>query len=383
MSTVKPRRVKANDLQKAGGLAPFVTSLIKSVESGKDMDARATSAMLLHALTEQASLDDDVKGSKDKRENSSFILESGAIEPLVSLVASGSSSGQLYALSTLSNLANGRAETQKRIFDAGGVPKIAACLRGGDAPTQAAAAAAMASVSQLAETRVAWVKANTIPTLVSLLTPNHSVQLQVHAVESLANISRDNHDGQVAMMRAGAVKLLIALLDGGKSQEAAALCLQRLAEHSSTNRDEITELGGARKLIALLGVVNVDVQAHAAGALAALASGEGRTEQQDLIAKTGGIRPLLALVEGTKVQPQVEGTKALAMLARNNPENQEAIVACASYTPSQSLPQAPVHHPACTTPKPRPYPTECLTRVCVARVVQVRRAHPPAAHYRP
>ena len=62
------------------------------------------------------------------------------VGPLVALLASGTSEAKAFALWTLAALADGKAAPQGAILEAGGVPKIASCLRGGDAPMQAAAA---------------------------------------------------------------------------------------------------------------------------------------------------------------------------------------------------------------------------------------------------
>jgi hypothetical protein len=285
---VKPRRVNARDLQRAGGFEPLVEQLVADCGSSS-MDQRELSAMLLRSLTEQASLDEaNEKKGFARRENGDVIVDAqrGAwAASLVSLVADGLPSGQQYALGALANLVLNRPERQQAVLDAGGVRSIATCLRMGDAPTQAAAAAATASVSQLQATQAPFFDAGVVPTLVSLLHAQSAVVLQVHAAQALANLARNHPPTQHAMGVAGAVSSLVALLEGGKAQETAALCLQRLAEHSAANRAEITNLEGARKLIALLGAVNEGVQAHAAGALAALAHGVGRTDEQDLIAK--------------------------------------------------------------------------------------------------
>ena len=77
-------------------------SLVESVRSGRDMDARTTSAMLLRSLTEQAPMD------KEFPDNVDVILQHRAVEPLVALVGAGTSQAQLFALDTLAHLCAGR-----------------------------------------------------------------------------------------------------------------------------------------------------------------------------------------------------------------------------------------------------------------------------------
>ena len=318
---IKPRRVTDKDLKKAGGVEPFIRQLVKDVASGS-MEVREQAAMLIKSLTEQGPLATAVEGGKLK-DNGALVAEAGGIAPLVELAGSGTAEAKGFSLTALAHLADGHPEHQRAIVDDGGVSKIAACLKNGDAPTQGAAAAAMASVSQLKSSEAAFVAAGTIGRLVHLL-EGGAVHLQVYAASSLANLARDA-SGQNAIGKAGAVAPLVALLESGKAQEAASLCLERLALDHEPNQAIITEFGGPKKLVALLDVVSVETQAHAAGALAALASGDS-TYEQDVIAKVGGIRPLLALVESRHASAQRSAVHALAMLARNNRANQDAIV---------------------------------------------------------
>jgi hypothetical protein len=77
----------------------------------------------------------------------------------------------------------------------------------------------------------------------------------------------------------------------GKAQEAASHALERLAEGNEEIQAEINAKGGIPRLVALLGVVNIDTQAHAAGALAAIASGDNTDEQ---VSSSGAMGPLIA-----------------------------------------------------------------------------------------
>ena len=86
----------------------------------------------------------------------------------------------------------------------------------------------LASFSQLDSAQKPFTQANTIPSLVSLLSGGN--QLQFYAVATLANLAEGSPDGQDAIATAGALPLLIAMLGSGKTQEGVAhalACLTR------------------------------------------------------------------------------------------------------------------------------------------------------------
>lgn len=313
---VKSSRVTVKQVQQAGGAIPFVEQLVAAVKNGS-MEERAASAMSLKNLTEQAPL--------STKPNAELIAEARGIQGLVACLESGAADGRVFALTTLANVTAGSSEYQQQLFDAGGVKHISSCLRMGDSATQAAAAAAMASLSQLVVSRQPFTQAGTVLSLVALL--KAGTEAQVHAAQSLAALAKGDARVQSTIAKAGAVQLLLGLLDSGRAQEAASHALDSLAEGNPEIQTEIIGMGGPKKLVALLGVVNIDTQAHAAGALAALAGqGSDSREQQDAIAKVGGIRPLLALADSRYRQTQRSSIHALAMLARDNAENQNTIV---------------------------------------------------------
>ena len=225
--TIKTRRVVKADIAKAGGVPQLIASLVESLIKGGE-EQMETSAMLLRSLTEQVSL------SEDKTSNSQLIAEAGGVPPLVHLVEVGLPEGQTFALDKLAHIAHGRPEQQQAILDAGGVKHIARCLKGGGAPVQAAAAA-LCSVSELKSTQSAFIQAGVVPCLVSLL-KGGSVVIQIYAAQALANLAEANPDGQLAIGKAGAIPLLIPLLESGKAQEAAASAIQAIAEGNDSVR---------------------------------------------------------------------------------------------------------------------------------------------------
>lgn len=305
--TRKGGRVTADQVKTAGGPAQLIAQLVSDLVKGTH-EERAAAALTLKCLTEQASIHDLKEGKR--KENSELIAEAGAIPGLSEAIEIGGAGP--HALAALANICLGSAKYQQQLLDADGVPRIAKGLRGGDPPTQTAAAAAAASLSQLVASRQPLVNVGAIVSLVPLLKGGH--EAQVHAAQSLAELAKgfgtagahsiaalaqskgDSLDAprakvQTAIAKAGATELLVSMLESGKAQEAASHALERLAEGNEEIQAEINAKGGIPRLVALLGVVNIDTQAHAAGALAAIASGDNTDEQ---VSSSGAMGPLIA-----------------------------------------------------------------------------------------
>ena len=330
MARGKNSRVTARDVAREGNLEQFIAKLIRDVDVGM-METKENAAAMLKSLTEQPR---GLDGPQEK-ENAELIGNAGGVKPLVALMAAGSAIGQASACAALANIARGRPEYQKAIFDGGGVEPIAAALRLGDSHLQELASAALASVSQLEASRKAIIKVGAIPPLVALL-KSASAETQVHVSTALAHLALGSVDSQGAIVRAGALPLLIAQLGSGKSQEAVAYALACLTQDHEANQAEVTRLGGIPKLVALLSVLNCDAQAKAAEALAALASGKARDEK-DMISKAGGVRSLLSLVESRYSHTQRSAINALAMLSMDHKENQDSIVGLGGIPPLVAL----------------------------------------------
>ena len=333
---VASRRVNARDVAQAGSLDAFIAQLVDQIKNGKDMEAKEKAAMLIHSLSEQPA---GLGGPNQHEDNAKLIARAGVIKWLVELVKAGTPEAQVHACAALAVISDKRKQYQEEIVAENGILPIATALRAGDPGVQEAAAAAIASVSQLRSTQEAIMKCGAVAPLVNLLRSganSTSDDTQMYASYAVANVAADNLEGQQMIQRLGGLPLLIGLLGAGKTQVAIATAIARLTEGNEHNQAEVTRLGGVPKLIALLTVVHVETQAQAAAALAALASGDNRDEQ-DVIAAAGGISPLLALVEthstaAVYALAQRNSINALAMLARNNFEIQEEIASKGGVT---------------------------------------------------
>ena len=94
-----------------------------------------------------------------------------------------------------------------------------------------------------------------------MLTGGACLAIQAFASQALANAAAyDAVEGQEAIIRAGAVPVLLSLLHVGKAQTPAAGALAKLACSHSTNQAIIAAAGGIPPLLSLLNGRNVDAQ---------------------------------------------------------------------------------------------------------------------------
>ena len=168
-----------------------------------------------------------------------------------------------------------------------------------------------------------------------------SVAAQAFASQALANAAAYHpEEGQNAIVRAGAIPLLLKLLGEGKAQTPAAYALARLASTNPAVQMAVADAGGIALLLSLLNGRNLDAQVQAAAALAEMA--RDNVDTQNTIARAGGIGPLLALLSSRSTAAQSKGMAALAQLSRNNRENQNAIAGSGGIRPLVHLLNAPV-----------------------------------------
>lgn len=281
----------------------------------------------------------DVLASKSP-ENPPAMVKAGAIGALVGLVASGTEGGQVHAASTLATIAT-VTKDYKAIVAAGAIKPLVTLLRMGSQQAQTYAAAAIASISEDPTNKSPIISAGAIAPLVRLVRSSVSADAQVHASDAIANLSSNHPPAQNAFNEAGAIPLLLALLESGKAQVSAANALTHLLSPglgvepeppdilmaNPAVQEAVAAEGGIPPLLSLLNGMNTAGKVNAAAALSNLARGNEST--QNLIVKAGGIGPLLQMLPrhaGTSVaQAQAQAASALAQLARFNRDNQDLI----------------------------------------------------------
>lgn len=297
--------------EREGGLGVMIKQLVKKLKDG-DSETKEAAAGMLSSLAVQ-----------NHYEHTDALYASGAVLPLVQILSGGTSNAQGHAAAALHAIAHNKPQHQRAIVEAGAISPLVRLIRGGASKVQESAASALASVGSDVAHQQAIIRAGSIGPLVTLL-KGGSVAAQSFASQALANAATyDAEEGQNAIVRAGAVPLLLILLSVGKAQTPAAFALAQLASFNRAVQGAIADAGGIAPLLALLNGRNLEAQIQAAVALAEMARDNHDT--QDAIANAGGTGPILALLSSRSSVAQSKGMVALAHLARQNKENQDLI----------------------------------------------------------
>ena len=272
------------------------------------------------------------------------IAEAGGVGPLIAQLSDKRPVIQQQAAEALAKLAHDNRETNTAITQAGGVEPLLALIRdvapskppkepANSTPTWSLELAREASASAVHEKAVAAlaslasdpaardeiVGAGGIAHLTWLLeAKEHGTKR--FAATALARLSHEHEATQSAIAASGAIKPLVALLDGSEgaeAQEAAAGAVLALAE-TVANRLIITEAGGIGFLVSMLGCNNLMAREHAEGALVRLSiEPENRVQI---------INKLVAMLQDPQAGGQEQAAAALANLARESEDNRKSIV---------------------------------------------------------
>ncbi|KAI3760181.1 hypothetical protein L1987_50572 [Smallanthus sonchifolius] len=148
--------------------------------------------------------------AKNNMENRILIGQSGAIQPLVSLLHSNQKLTQEHAVTALLNLSiNGNIKSM--IAESGAVEPLIHVLETGNTCAKENAAAALFSLSLLEEYRVKIGQSGAVKPLVDLL-GSGTLRGKKDAATALFNLSIF-HENKARIIQAGAVKYLVELMD--------------------------------------------------------------------------------------------------------------------------------------------------------------------------
>lgn len=163
--------------------------------------------------------------------NRLLIAEAGAVEPLISLLSSGSNNGKLYAISALSNLAIEK-HSRKQIGRA--IPAFVEFTRNGDESQQERAATAIWHLCIEPENQTAAADAGAIDALTDLLKSGNDSS-KAKAAGAIWNMAA-NEQNKAIIAGAGAIVLLTNLVRNGtpaqKGNAMSALCNLALREEN-------------------------------------------------------------------------------------------------------------------------------------------------------
>lgn len=274
------------------------------------------------------------------------LVQCGVVAPLVATLRDGTDGGQREAASALATIASHGREQRRAVASGRPIGPLVAILRGGSNKAAMLAGAALAALSVESAQALAVIREGGLPGLMRLLRVG-TADAQAHGATCIATLARAgadfdddeadaqpeshairqmvapscNREAQDFFASAGAVPLLLGMLQNGRTaQVAAAHALSKVAAYHEANQSAIAREGGLPKLLALLHGGSIDAETQAAGALAELA--RGHLENQEAVARAGGIGPLLALLGSTQPAARARAAHALALLSRFNHDNQ-------------------------------------------------------------
>lgn len=314
------------------------------------------------------------------------IVDAGGVTPLVTLLNEGDNRGKQFAATALSRLAACNEAASTEIAKAHAIVSLVGLLSGanGDA-AQEAAAAALFSLAELVDNRVAITDAGGVGPLVTLLGSDHastqmhakgvlvrlsiesanraliitklvdmlnasdssagdSESAQEQAAAAIANLASESTENRVSIVDAGGIGPLIGLLEGGtpKAKENAIAAISKLAESDNIQK-KIAQAGGVPLLVNTLAsstnakelMQYAQLYTLAADALSKFAS-RGK-ENQAQITDAGAIPSLVAILGAPLPDLQANAAECLGKLATNNSENQVAIARTGGEPASQGF----------------------------------------------
>ena len=232
-----------------------------------------------------------------------------------------------WAAALLSDLASS-SEAVEEMVEAHAVLPLGALLASPSSLAQTSAASTLWRIAAHGDAeRAALVSAGAVLQLVGLLntslnTAGASAEATRHATATLWQLS-SSAEAMEAMVRAGGLRALVGLLEGGdvaESQELAAALLALLAQDTTpvgwlqqqTKGDEyqaaMLELGAIPKLVVALGSASQVAKKHAAATLRALYEGRSGSAEAEctasFLAAEGGIGALKALLTDAAAPPE-------------------------------------------------------------------------------
>ena len=259
-----------------------------------------------------------LSSSSDK--NVDKIAGSHAIKPLVALLSTASPTALAHVASILSDLAR-RSETNQRAVVAEN------------------AIASLVAILARDKTELDPGPCEDADDYLKLLVTMQDdlIKAKAQAAGALLCLSAGQPEIQKDISSAGAIKLIVALLDEHDelARKKAAGAIAALSGESSANQDAVAQYGGIDKIVGLLGnAVSSKVNAELAAALAALCN--GNQSNQEGVRTAGGIAPLVGLLqvgEGTETATVEAAAMALWTLATNCPECQVAVAEAEGIPP--------------------------------------------------
>ncbi|AQK85755.1 ARM REPEAT PROTEIN INTERACTING WITH ABF2 [Zea mays] len=216
-----------------------------------------------------------------KPEHQQFIVDAGALPPLVKLLKRQRSTTNSRmvnsvikrAADAITNLAHENSNIKTRVRMEGGIPPLVELLESQDLKVQRAAAGALRTLAfKNDENKTQIVQCNALPTLILMLR-SEDAAIHYEAVGVIGNLVHSSPNIKKEVLNAGALQPVIGLLSSccTESQREAALLLGQFASADSDCKVHIVQRGAVRPLIEMLQSADVQLREMSAFALGRLA----------------------------------------------------------------------------------------------------------------
>ena len=316
--------IRAKAIAQAGA----IPSLVEMLRGSHGSDAQKEAAKALWVLA-------------DFEDNRSVIADSDGIAPLVELLDAQDIAARRHAEGTLVRLS--REGPTRAVI----VERLVSMLNDSSGvSSQEQASAAMANLAQdVPDSRSTIIDAGAIPLLIALLN-NKAVENAMpgkmageHALSALAHLAHGNPKIQAIIGAESGIPALIAKLQSASANTKdtslmnmwtlALRAIWHVAEGNRDNQTKIVKAGAVQPIVNLLGSANMVLRSTAAGTCAVLA--RGHADNQAALARGGAI-PLLAALAKESVtatgalQAMEESAAALWALASDGTTNVKAII---------------------------------------------------------
>ena len=163
---------------------------------------------------------------------------------------------------------------------------------------------------------------------------------QEQAAAALVNLASDSEDNRVTIVNAGGIPALLSLLSGDSSnaKEATLRSIIAMSKDSKSRQDAIARAGGINLLVQALqsGASKSDATAAIQCSLAAEAVwrlAKNHTRNKVAIAEAGAIPPLVTMLGSPQPEMCTNAAGALSCLSRENTKNQTAVARTGAIAP--------------------------------------------------
>ena len=163
---------------------------------------------------------------------------------------------------------------------------------------------------------------------------------QEQAAAALVNLASDSEDNRVTIVNAGGIPALLSLLSGESSnaKEATLRSIIAMSKDSKSRQDAIARAGGINLLVQALqsGASKSDATAAIQCSLAAEAVwrlAKNHTRNKVAIAEAGAIPPLVTMLGSPQPEMCTNAAGALSCLSRENTRNQTAVARTGAIAP--------------------------------------------------